>query len=439
MVSAVKKIVLLILVILLGAVAWICLRTPSTPFESQAPASAETALIKQGEYVAIASDCVACHTTPEGKPFAGGLEMATPIGSIYTTNITPDSETGIGTYTLADFDRAVRKGYTPDGKHLYPAMPYVSYSKLTDDDVKALFAYFMKGVEPVTQANKPTDIEWPLNARWPLALWEFAFNPGKVYQPNPEKSDVWNRGAYLVEGPGHCGSCHTPRGIAMQETGLTADDSEYMSGAVLDGWYAPNLRGDGNTAVGHWSEAELAQFLATGRNAHSVVFGSMTEAFNNSTQYLSEEDLNAMAVYMKSLKTDANVINPNADRSVEANNPQGKHVYAQNCAACHGTNGEGKAPWISPLTGVTSLNAPAESAINITLNGSMRVAYQGTADPYRMPPHRAKLSDEQIAAVLTYVRGSWGNQGDAVSAEQVAELKKDTDPANPEMIILQMR
>ena len=434
-----KKALLLVIVIVVAVAAWICLRTPSSPFENAAKIDANAALIEKGAYVARASDCVACHTTQDGKPFAGGLEMATPIGRIYTTNITPDAETGIGNYSLADFDRAVRKGVNPDGTHLYPAMPYPSYSKLTDEDVEALYAYFMNAVEPVKQTNKSTDIPWPMNARWPLAFWQVMFSPTETYQVDSSKDAQWNRGAYLVEGAGHCGSCHTPRGFAMQENALSADSSEFVSGAVLDGWYAPSLRGDGNTAIGQWSEAQIAEFLGTGRNAHSVVFGSMTEAFNNSTQYMTDEDLAAIAHYLKSLKANKTVIDTTADRNQEANNPMGKKVFAQNCAACHGPQGEGKAPWIPPLVGVTSLNAPADSAINITLNGSMRVAHNGTADAYRMPPHRTKLDDEQIAAVLTYLRGSWGNQGSVVTAQQVSELRGKTDPANPNMIILQMR
>ena len=216
----------------------------------------------------------------------------------------PGPDTGIGTYSLADFDRAVRHGVAPGGRRLYPAMPYPSYAKLSDDDIRAMYAFFMKGVQPANQPNIPSDIPWPLNMRWPIALWNGVFAPTATYAANPNQDALWNRGAYIVQGPGHCGSCHTPRGLAFNEKALDESGKPFLAGALLDGWYAPSLRQDPNSGLGRWSEPEIVQFLKTGRNKHAVVYGSMTEAFNNSTQFMADDDLAAIARYLKSLPGD---------------------------------------------------------------------------------------------------------------------------------------
>jgi len=420
--------------------AWYVTREPASPFS--ATDSADAALVSRGEYVARLSDCVACHSLPGKAPFAGGLEMATPLGAIHATNITPDREHGIGTYSLADFDRAVRQGVTPDGRRLYPAMPYPSYVKLSDDDVRALYAFFMKGVQPAAEANVPSDIPWPLNLRWPIALWNGLFAPTSAYAQKADQDPLWNRGAYIVQGPGHCGSCHTPRGLAFNEKALDESDAPFLAGALLDGWYAPSLRQDHNTGLGRWSEPQIVQFLKTGRNKHAVVYGSMTEAFNNSTQFMSDDDLNAIARYLKSLPGD-----PGRDgapwqyQAVAAGaDTPGAHTYATRCASCHGLDGKGQAEWMPPLAGATSmLAAENASAINITLNGSQRIVAAGVPDAYRMPAFREQLSDQEIAQVLSFARSAWGNHGGAVEAKAVGRLRGHTDPASSSPIILHMR
>lgn len=427
-----------------GLLAWYVTREPASPFAGDSSASFDAALISRGEYVARLSDCVACHSLPEHKPFAGGLEMATPLGTIHATNITPDRETGIGNYSLADFDRAVREGVAPGGRRLYPAMPYPSYAKLSDDDVKALYAFFMKSVQPARQANIPSDIPWPLNMRWPIAVWNGLFAADAPYAAKAEQDALWNRGAYLVQGPGHCGSCHTPRGLAFNEKALDENGKPYLAGALLDGWYAPSLRDDPNTGLGRWSEADIVQFLKTGRNQHAVVYGSMTEAFNNSTQFMSDEDLRAIARYLKSLPGD-----PQRDgapwqyQAVSAAtrlDQPGAHTYVTRCATCHGLDGKGQAEWMPPLAGATSALAKEDaSAINITLNGSQRIVADGVPDAYRMPAFRQQLSDQEIAQVLSFVRSTWGNQASAVDAEAVSKLRERTDPASSSPIILHMR
>ncbi|MCF5171383.1 c-type cytochrome [Pseudomonas canadensis] len=426
-----------------GLLAWYVTREPATPFEQeQAGARFEPALVSRGEYVARLSDCVACHSLAGKAPFAGGLEMATPLGAIHATNITPDKQTGIGTYSLADFDRAVRHGVAPGGRRLYPAMPYPSYVKLSDDDIQALYAFFMQGIKPANQPNIPSDIPWPLNMRWPIALWNGVFAPTATYAAKPNQDALWNRGAYIVQGPGHCGSCHTPRGLAFNEKALDESGAPFLAGALLDGWYAPSLRQDPNTGLGRWTEPQIVQFLKTGRNAHAVVYGSMTEAFNNSTQFMQDEDLAAIARYLKSLPGD-----PQRDgapwqyQAVAAvQDAPGAHTYATRCASCHGLDGKGQPEWMPPLAGATSaLAKESASAINITLNGSQRVVAAGVPDAYRMPAFREQLSDAEIADVLTYVRSTWGNNGGTVDAKAVGKLRGHTDPASSSPIILHMR
>ncbi|WP_144640254.1 cytochrome c [Bordetella genomosp. 13] len=447
-----RHVVLLAALAAAAGVAWFVTRTPASAFDGDAAAQTPSdAMVRQGEYVARLSDCVACHSVPGGAPFAGGLEMATPLGSIYATNITPDKDTGIGSYSLADFDRAVRHGVARDGHRLYPAMPYPSYVKLSDDDVRALYAYFMHDVRPARQQNKPSEIEWPLNQRWPLALWNAVFTGSGSYAPVAAESGdpLWLRGAYLVQGAGHCGSCHTPRGAAFDEKAYDERDPRYLSGALLDGWYAPSLRNDHNTGLGRWSEAEVYQFLKTGRNAHAVVFGSMTDAFNNSTQFMKDEDLKAVARYLKSLPGDPArdgkpwqyvAATQAAPGSAEFLKIPGAQTYMARCSACHGVDGRGQGQWIPPLAGsASSLVKESASHINVTLNGSGRIVADGVPDAYRMPPFRNQLSDKEIADVLSFVRTSWGNTGGAVSQADVKALRDRTDPASSEVIVLQMR
>jgi mono/diheme cytochrome c family protein len=441
---------LLVIVIALGAgLAWFVTRTPSSPFDQSAGQPLTKDLAQRGEQVARQADCVACHSVPGGKPFSGGLKMGTPLGAIFASNITQDRDTGIGRYTLADFDRALRQGIALDGHRLYPAMPYPSYAKMSDDDVRALYAYFMAGVAPGGPTSKPSEIPWPLNIRWPLALWNVVFTEGGTYAPKPEQDAQWNRGAYLVEAAGHCGSCHTPRGVAFNEKALDARSPLYLSGALLDGWYAPSLRQDHNTGLGRWSEADIFDFLKNGRNAHAVVFGSMTEAFNNSTQFMSDDDLKAIAHFLKSLPGDPAhdgvpwqakpAVMASAVPVAHATTPSAATFDAK-CSFCHGNDGQGRAPWIPPLAGqASSLMQDASSQINATLNGAERVVAAQVPDAYRMPPSREQLSDQQIADVLSYVRSSWGNNGSPVQSAAVKSLREHTDPASSSPIVLQMR
>jgi mono/diheme cytochrome c family protein len=399
-----------------------------------------------GEYVARAGDCIACHSVPGGKAFAGGLRMGTPMGAIYSTNITPDPETGIGTYSFEDFDRAVRSGIAKDGHHLYPAMPYPSYAKISDDDVHALYTFFMKEVPAVKQANRENEIPWYLSPRWPLAIWNVIFAPKGAYADKPDHDAVWNRGAYLIEGLGHCGACHTPRGFAFQEKALDAGSATYLQGAELDAWSAPSLRGDLRTGLGGWSQDDIAAFLKSGHNNKATAFGSMLDVVNNSTPYLNDDDLNAMAVYLKSLPATAQetafVYNDATTKELRSGKSQqpGASVYLGSCAACHGVDGKGQAPYMPPLAGNAAvLDGNASSLVNLVLNGAAPLVVKGVPDAYRMPQFRVQLNDEQIAEVLSFVRSAWGNDAAAVTAEQVKTLRPVTDPSSDRVIILKMR
>jgi mono/diheme cytochrome c family protein len=401
----------------------------------------------RGEYLARAGDCVACHSVPGGKAFAGGLKMGTPLGNIYSTNITPDKETGIGDYSLADFDAALRRGVARDGHHLYPAMPYPSYAKLTDGDVAALYGFFMKEVPAANVPNRPSEIPWPFSMRWPIALWNVVFMDHAVFQPKSGESETWNRGAYLVEGLGHCGACHTPRGVAWNEEALDSGNAKFLAGAMLDFWSAPNLRGDANAGLGRWSKADLVQFLKTGHNRDGAVFGSMIDVINNSSPYLSDADLDAIATYIKSLPaTDPNqpawAYDDAATKMLRAGHPtdRGAAIYLGQCVSCHVDTGMGFAPFLPPLAGnPTLLDGDPSSLINIVLNGSNQIVIKGTPDAYRMPQFRINLSDQEIADVVTFIRQSWGNHAGAVTADQVAHLRKATDPSSDQVVILKMR
>ena len=393
--------------------------------------STDPTLVERGRYIAQASDCVACHTATGGKTFAGGLAMQTPIGTIYSTNITPDKDTGIGAYDFADFERAVRHGIRKDGVPLYPAMPYVSYSVLTDEDMQALYAYFISAVQPVAQHNQASTIPWPKNMRWPLAWWQALFGGHRSFKPPEGATPEVARGAYLVEGAGHCGACHTPRGVALQEKALKdGPDGTFLSGAELEGWYAKSLRHE-DAGLAGWSQQEIADFLKTGRTARTAAFGSMAEVIQHSTQQLTDADASAIAAYLASRParpghsasaskaedvTTAKLYEA-ADRS------PGALGYVAKCAPCHRMNGKGTPRLFPALAGNSVVEADNPSSlIQITLAGG--VMARTPADKTRPSmPELAKLDDRTVADILTFIRRSWGNKGSPVSANDVAAMR----------------
>ena len=393
------------------------------------------ALIQQGEYLARAGDCVACHTAKGGKPFAGGLAMETPIGLIYSTNITPD-KSGIGDYSFEDFDKAVRHGIAKNGSTLYPAMPYPSYARVNQADMQALYAYFMSGVKPVAQENQAVDIPWPMSMRWPLAMWRWMFAPAvEDFTPVAQQDPVVSRGAYLVEGLGHCGACHTPRALTMQEKALSATDgSTFLSGsAPLEGWIAKNLRGDHKDGLGSWNEAQLVQFLKTGRSDRSAVFGGMSDVIVHSMQYMSEADLTAIARYLKSLPAVDSADKPHQYDPAVADalwngddSKRGAAVYIDNCAACHRTDGNGYTRVFPALAGNPVLQSDdPTSLIHIVLKGATLPATHTAPSTFTMPAFDWRLSDQEVADVVNFIRTSWGNQAGEVKATDVKGLRSE--------------
>ncbi|PKH22370.1 alcohol dehydrogenase [Enterobacterales bacterium CwR94] len=395
--------------------------------------AADNPTLSRGEYLAKAGDCVACHTVAGGKAFAGGLEMSTPVGAVYSTNITPDKTTGIGEYRYEDFANAVRNGIAKDGHHLYPAMPYTSFAKVSDEDMHALYDYFMHQVKPVAQANRDSDIPWPLNMRWPLAVWNWAFHDDAVFQPDSQQSEEWNRGAYLVQGLEHCGTCHTPRGIGFQEKALDQHDPAFLTGGTLEGWHAPDLTGNMKSGLGRWQADDIVTFLKTGRNDHSAAFGSMSDVVEHSTQYLSQDDLHAMAVYLKSLPSS----NPDA-QPPQANDATtaalvkgdmqqtGAQEYVDNCAACHRLDGAGYSKTFPALAHNSAvLSDDPSSLISIVLKGGHVPITQQAPTGLAMPDFGWRLDNQQVADVVTFIRNGWGNQAPAVTADQVKKLRSE--------------
>lgn len=321
--------------------------------------------------------------------------------------------------TGLDVRQQLREGESPKG-HLYPAMPYTAYAKLTDGDIAALYAYFQEGVKPVNQKNLEADIMWPFNMRWPLAIWKGLFLESGAYENNPEQDEQWNRGAYLVQGAGHCGACHTPRGMAFQEKGMTEKSSEFLSGAELDNWWVTSLRGDWKTGIGALSVEQIVSLLKTGKGGQISVSGSMAEVVSHSTQHLTDDDLTAMAVYLKSLSPAIDSIATNVDEPVH----NGAELYGEYCSTCHGNDGAGYLDVIPSLSGNPTLIADKPySAVRVILHGAMSPESGPSETTRRMPAYQWMLSDEQIAELMTFMRSRWGNDAEPVSADMVKKLR----------------
>lgn len=438
-----KILVFLVAIIVLGfiVVFGADYLAPSKPelADSASAAAGNKDLIAKGAYLARMGDCVACHSVPDGKPFAGGLAMATPMGTIYSSNITPDRQTGIGAYSLQAFARAVREGRLPDGTHLYPAMPYASYAKISDDDIRALYAYFMQGVKAVSLASKPAEMRFPFGIRKLMSVWNLAFYDASDFDDKASENAQIARGAYLTEGLAHCGACHTPRGFGQQEKGLTGKDPDFLTGASVDGWTVPALRAKDGPGVGAWSAQEIADLLRSGRSVHSGVTGPMTDVIANSTQYATPEDAMAMAVYLKSLPSGAtqdaapkfvasdktaNELRNGITRTL------GARLYVDNCAGCHRSSGSGEKSAFPALAGnPLVLTDDPSSLIHVILAGATLPSTQAAPSDLGMPHFAGRMNDDETAELATFVRSAWGNKAAAVNASQVAAVRK-TLPAS---------
>lgn len=384
--------------------------------------------IERGLYLARVGDCVSCHTDQGGKPFAGGFPVPTPFGTIYSTNITPDPETGIGKWSEEDFYNAMHYGMRRDGEHLYPAFPYPWFTKMTREDVQAIKAY-LDTVEPVRQKNKPPQLQWPLNWRTAVAGWkELFFNPGE-FVPEPDKSELWNRGAYLVNGLGHCSACHSPKNAF----GATSADKHLTGGDAGDSWFAPSLRDAHRDGLGSWSTEDIVQYLKTGANKQSYSAGPMTDVVMNSTQYMNDDDLKAIAAYLKDLPDlpgDAAAA-PDAEsdeapvisaRVLE----RGKAIYVDNCMGCHMQDGGGLENVFPPLKGSSAIQAEkADSLIQVTLAGERSADPELRPTGLEMPSFAWKLNDSEVADVMNFIRNSWGNRAPKVDADTVAKVRED--------------
>jgi mono/diheme cytochrome c family protein len=374
------------------------------------------ASIDRGRYLAITADCTACHTAPGGKLFAGGVPLKTPFGVIVSSNITPDPEDGIGRMTDEAFYATMHEGIGRGGAHLYPAMPYPAYTIMTRRDVQDIRNY-LNTVEPVKVAVHSDTLPFPFNIRAVMIAWNMLnFRPTE-YKPDTTKSAEWNRGAYLVQGAGHCGSCHTPKNLMGADKTAVA-----LQGTSLQGWFAPNITGDERSGIGSWSIDDIVSFLKTGANARTVASGPMAEEIVNSSSRMTDADLRAIAVYLKDLRPTLPVATPIAtqDPVMQA----GQSIYTDRCAGCHHQDGSGAARIFPDLTHSPSVEAgDPQTLIRLVLFGNRGAATDAAPTAPAMPPFGWSLDDGQVASVLTFIRNSWGNASPVVNAGEVGSLR----------------
>jgi mono/diheme cytochrome c family protein len=388
-------------------------------------ALAQASQVERGAYLARAADCMACHTTQGGKPYAGGLGFKLPFGTLYSTNITPDKETGIGNYSDQDFLNAVHRGIREDGARLYPAMPFTSYTYMTDADALAIKAYLFS-LPPVHSPDPESTLKFPFNQRWAMSFWSAVFNPDTRFEPDTSKSPEWNRGAYLTEALAHCGECHTPRNLAF-----ALNNRQKFAGAVTAGWRAFNISSDKTTGVGNWRDEDLVPYLSIGHaDGHGTASGPMGEAVDYSLSQLAPEDIHAMVVYLRTVPPTASpdlpaTLAPPAPASHKDGggtpDPRGKMVFEGACVSCHGWTGESPISPFATLTGAWAVNDP--SAVNVA-----QVVISGTrrhvpADAISMPAFGNAYSDDEIAAVTNYVTARFGAKGSHLTAKDVADLR----------------
>lgn len=384
-----------------------------------AAALADPALVAQGAYLATAGDCAGCHSVRGGPPYAGGRAIPTPFGTIPGPNLTPDPETGIGGWSFADFWRALHHGQRKDGRWLYPAFPFTSYTKVTPGDARAIFAY-LRSLPAVRRETEAAKLSFPYSLRSTLAVWRARyFQPG-VFQPDAGQSAAWNRGAYLVQGLGHCNECHAPRNA----WGATA--GAWLSGGEIprQDWYAPDLSMQANGGLQGWTKGDVVDLLKTGHASTGAAFGPMADVVADSTQHLGHGDLGAIATYLASLPPRQARPVPRSAFNVKRIAAAGEKVYRQHCADCHGGDGRGVAGVYPPLAGNSAVTEPTGiNAVRTVLLGGFPPVTAGNPRPYSMPPYAQQLDDSDVALVVSYIRQSWGNKASIVRPEQVGKYR----------------
>ncbi len=401
----------------LAALLWQQLAAPALPARQAPRVAADPALVERGAYLARAGNCAGCHSARGGQPYAGGRAIATPFGTVFAGNLTPDAETGLGRWSAEAFWRAMHHGQSRDGRLLVPAFPYDSYTQISREDSDALYAFL--GSRPaVPQANRPHALRWPYNTQLALAAWRVLYFEPQPFTPEPTQSAEWNRGAYLVRGLGHCAACHSAR----DALGGPAGD---LAGGRLaaPAWLAPSLRAEGEAGVQHWDRARTVALLQRGSSVGASVMGPMAEVVFESTQHLSEADLRAMAVYLQALAPQANA-RPAFKPARGEQLALGEKVYDQHCADCHGKQGQGAPGAYPALAGNRAVTqAVAANPVLAVLGGGFAPATAGNPQPYGMPPYRTLLTDTEIAAVVSHLRQSWGNRANPVLPQDVQRLR----------------
>jgi mono/diheme cytochrome c family protein len=396
---------------------------PPSPARAQAKPAA--GIIERGRYLAQAGDCIACHTIPGEKIFSGNRPMPTPFGTLYSPNITPDPVTGIGKWTKDEFYSMMHTGRSRNGDLLYPAMPFASYTKVTRADCDAIFAY-LRSVPAVRQPSRQHDLRFPFNNRALLIGWRTLYFQEGEYKPDKAKSAEWNRGAYLVQGLGHCAMCHTP----INALGGSSVADAFEGGLIpMQNWYAPSLTSNREAGLGNWQIQDIMDLLQAGVSHRATVYGPMAEVTYNSLQYMSDDDVRAMAVYLKSLPgqdaPEPEVAPLRADLTQRYS--EGKRIYAAHCAECHGAEGRGKPPHYPPLAANQSISMTSSvNPIRMVLNGGYPPGTRKNPMPYGMPPFAQSLSDADIAAVVTFIRTAWGNRGGPVTEREINRLRAAT-------------
>ena len=413
----------------------------SAPQMATQAVRADNAQVQRGAYLARAGNCLSCHTARGGEPYAGGRGIETPFGTVYTSNLTPDEASGIGSWSPAHFWRAMHNGRSKDGRLLYPAFPYNNFTLVTREDSDALLAY-LKTVKPVSKRNQPNTLRFPYSTQAALALWRALYFSPDTYQADSRRTAEWNRGAYLVGGLGHCSACHTARNA------LGASQGADLAGGLIpvQNWYAPSLASPHEAGVADWERQDIVNLLKIGVSSRASVNGPMTEVVQGGTQHLSIEDLNAMAQFLKELpgptagsaasqEIAVMAIAP-LDKAAKAPTPlmaRGAKLYDEQCANCHGEDGRGQRIGAfnayPALAGNRAVLMPQTvNLVQIVLNGGYAPATAGNPRPFGMPPFVLVLDDSDVAAVLTHIRGSWGNQASAVSPLEVNRIRARQSP-----------